>query len=71
VTTAADTPEIGAVKDAYLAAIQAEASQAFNSIASGVNLDDVIEHFRVGLKDARLARDSITAVLNESGPTQR
>jgi hypothetical protein len=63
VTSATDTPEIGAVKDAYRAAIQAECSQVFNSISGGDKLEDVIQRFRVGVTEARLARDSVLAVL--------
>jgi len=65
VTSAADTPEVGAANDAYRAAIQAEANQVFNSITGGVSLEDAISHFRAGVKDARLARDRVLAVLAE------
>lgn len=63
----ADTPEIGAVKEAYRSAIQAEAAQVFNSISGGEKLEDAIQRFRVGVTEARLARDSVMAVLNDLG----
>jgi hypothetical protein len=63
VTNAPEKPETGAVNDAYRAAIQAEASQVFNSIAGGMKLEDAIQRFHLGVTYARLARDSVLAVL--------
>jgi hypothetical protein len=67
----ADTPESGAINDAYRSAIQSLFNQEFAALTSGDTPDQAIQRFRVGVQDARTARDRALAVLAEGNPPRR
>jgi hypothetical protein len=66
-----DTPESGAIQDAYRSAIQSLFNREFASLASGDTPEEAVKHFRAGVQDARTARDRALAVLAESNPPPR